>query len=58
MHSRNRWIVTMKCTVTKSVACENCTEEEARNNPFDFAVNEQEVNQHDWEVKRVERTME
>lgn len=48
------WIVTMKCEVTKEVIVEDCTEREARENPFDHAVEENEIEQYDWRVLRVE----
>lgn len=48
------FIVDMICKVRKSVTCENCTEEQARNQPFEFATDEQETDQLDWEVTRVE----
>lgn len=48
------YIVTMRCVVTKIVTCENCTEEQARNQPWEYATDEHEADQIDWEVKRVE----
>ena len=53
--NRANWSVTMRCVVTKVVTCEGCTEEESRNNPFEFATDEQETEQRDWDVERVER---
>lgn len=53
---KGNWIVTMRCVVTKSVYLEGCTEEEASNNPWEFAVDEHEVEQIDWDVMRIERT--
>jgi hypothetical protein len=47
------WVVNMTCTVVKEVICENCTEEEARLNPFDFAVDERELYQSGWDVNEV-----
>lgn len=47
------WIVTMKCVVRKEVICDDCTEDDARNNPWDFAGNEMETDQEDWEVLSV-----
>lgn len=44
------WIVKMTCTVTKQVICDGCTQEEAEENPFDFASDEVELEQIDWEV--------
>ena len=42
--------VTMECTVKKCVTCECETEEEARTNPWDYAVNEIEIDQTDFDV--------
>lgn len=47
------WIVTMVCTVRKQVICEDCTEEQAVEAPFDFAEDEVELEQIDWEVLEV-----
>jgi hypothetical protein len=47
------WNVRMRCVVTKLVTCEDCTEEEARTNPFEHAVDEMEIDQVDWEVLSV-----
>jgi hypothetical protein len=51
--TRRNWTVTVECKVQKSVDVENCTEEEARANPWDFAVNEVETDQIDWHVTNV-----
>ncbi len=51
---KKNWIVRIKCEVVKDVYCDNCTEEQARNNPFDHATNEVEVDQTDYDVKSVE----
>ncbi len=51
---KRQWIVRVDCKITKNVVCEDCTEEEARTNPFDFAIEETEVSQEDWTVKSVE----
>jgi hypothetical protein len=48
------WILTVKCTVTKSVVVEGCTEEQAQNDPWQYATNEHEVEMSDWEVTRTE----
>ena len=47
------WIVILNCSVTKQVICENCTEHEAEENPFDHAIDETEISQEDWEVLEV-----
>lgn len=51
---KRRWLVTMKCLVTKVVCCEDCTEEQARSEPFDHGVDEQETSQEDWTILSVE----
>jgi hypothetical protein len=48
-----QYIVRVRCKVMKVVVCENCTEEQAENEPFSFSVDEQEVEQYDWEVASV-----
>lgn len=47
--------LTMRCVITKVVEVEGCTEEDARTNPWEYAVSEQEVDQRDWDIERVER---
>jgi hypothetical protein len=47
------WKVRVRCVVTKIVYCDNCTEEEARAEPWDYAVEEHEVEQVDWAVTGV-----
>lgn len=51
----SQWIVRVRCVVVKEVICENCTKEEARTNPWDHVVCEQEIEQIDWDVTRVEK---
>jgi hypothetical protein len=51
---KKSWIVTMRCEVQKRVVTDECTYEEAEQNPWDHAEEETEVQQHDWEVQRVE----
>lgn len=48
------WIVRLKCTVYKDVVCENCTEDQAEEHPYEFATDETETDQIDWEVLSVE----
>ncbi len=50
---RASWVVRMKCVVIKEVICDDCTEEQARTRPFDFASDEQEIGQDDWEVTAI-----
>lgn len=50
---RGSWIVRMRCVVVKDVVVEDCTEEEARTQPWDHAESETEVEQIDWQVQKV-----
>jgi len=47
---KGNWSLKIQCVVTKVVACENCTEAEARQNPWEHAVDEFEDDQIDWKV--------
>ena len=49
------FVVTVDCKVRKIVTCEGCTEEQARANPWDYAVDETEIEQMDWEVVAIVR---
>lgn len=50
---KGSWVVRMTCDVDKEVICEDCTEEEARNNPFEHAIDERELCQNEYEVTDV-----
>lgn len=50
---KGSWIVRMKCVVTKEVVVDNCTESDAESNPWEFAVDETEIEQQDWDVLSV-----
>lgn len=50
---KKNWIVRMRCEVTKDVFVDDCTEEQARCNPWGHSSNEVEIDQHNWEVKSV-----
>jgi hypothetical protein len=51
---RGSWIVTMRCVITKEVYLEDCTEEQAGSiDCWDHAVDENEVDQIDWEIQSV-----
>lgn len=54
MKKKREWIVTVECTIKKSVCCSGCTEEQARETPWEFANQETEIAMTDWEVERVE----
>lgn len=47
------FIVNMRCVVMKKVYVEDCTEEQARNNPWEHATNEIEGDQIGWTVEGV-----
>lgn len=53
-----QWLVKMSCVVTKLVTCENCTEEQATQQPWNFCTDEQEIDMQDWTVLSVERDCE
>lgn len=54
MNTKTRdWIVRMKCEVVKDVMVTGCTEEEARNDPWQYAADEVEIEQPNWEVQSV-----
>ncbi len=53
MSEPKEWIVRIRCTVTKDVFTQKCTREEAEQNPWDFAVNEEETDVEDWETLSV-----
>jgi hypothetical protein len=50
---KGSWIVTLRATVTKEVVCDDCTEDQAGEDPFGHAVDERELDQIDYEVTDV-----
>lgn len=48
------WVVIAKCVITREIVCDDCTQQEAENDPFSFASDERELDQEDWEVMSVE----
>lgn len=50
---RRTWTARMRCVVTKVVTLENCTEAQARSDPWEFATDEQEVDQRDWDIEEL-----
>ena len=54
MAKKGSWIVTVECVVLKAIVCEDCTEEQARNETWQFAVDETELDMPDWTVQDVE----
>lgn len=49
----SNWIVRMRCVVIKEVCVDGCSESEAEHNPWNYAHEEIEVDQVDWEVLSV-----
>lgn len=45
--------VRTRCVIIKLVTCENCTEEQARADPFKYSVDELEIDMENWEVLSV-----
>ena len=45
-----QYVVTMVCKVRKSVTCEGGTEEQILADPWSYVVDEQEVEQIDWDI--------
>lgn len=54
MSEKRNWIVRMTRTVLTDVYVENCTKEQAHMTPFDYAYDEQDREQMDWEVISIE----
>lgn len=51
--TKGTYAVEMECVVRKVVICCDCTEEEARNDPWAHAEDETETDQLNWEVVSV-----
>lgn len=50
---KGSWIVRMKCVVYKDVFVGDCTEDQAREDPWEHATEENEVETVDWDVMDV-----
>ena len=53
MSAAKTFYVYMTCKVRKQVTCECETEEQAYEEPWEFATDEIEIDQVDWEVDEV-----
>ena len=51
---KSNWRVRMEVKVMKEVYCENCTKEQATDSPWEYAINESELDQIDWDVISIE----
>lgn len=55
MAKKGSWIVRMECVAIKEYILDDCTEEQAKEKPFDQdVIDEIEVYQIDWKVLSVE----
>jgi hypothetical protein len=54
LREKKNWIFRMRCVVDKDIFLENCTEEQARENPWAFSKDELEIDMRDWEIISVE----
>lgn len=50
---KSTYSVRMECTIIKIVTCEDCTEDQAKNDPFAYSVDELEADLLDWQVLSV-----
>jgi hypothetical protein len=49
------WVVRLKVERTVEVVCEGCTEQQARESPWDFVTGDElDIDQSDWDVVSVE----
>jgi len=55
---KSSWIVQMRCTVIRVIVCEDCTEEQARDDPFGHSTDEgDDLELVDWEVNAVDENV-
>lgn len=50
---KGSWIVRVKVVSIRELVCDDCTEEQARDNPYDHAVSDDEVHQEDWQIQDI-----
>lgn len=50
---KRTWVVRVECKVIKELVCEDCTEAQAWQDPWDYVQDECEIDQLDWEVRSV-----
>lgn len=50
---KGSWVVKLRETILKEVICENCTEQEAQDDPHRHSVDSRELSLEDWEVLRI-----
>ncbi len=49
-----KWEARLRCTVYKNVTLDGCTLEQAFDDPWEYAVDEIETDQVDWEIEKIE----
>jgi hypothetical protein len=54
---KSSWIVRVRKTVKTELICENCTEEQAKDNPYEYLVDEMEQDTEDYEVLSVKENI-
>lgn len=50
---KSSFIVSMRCVVRKEVVVTGCTRQQAETSPWEYAEDETETDQEDWEVLSV-----
>lgn len=51
--TKKSWVVEIRCEIVKELICDDCTEDQAENDPWEHAIDEREVYQEDWSVMSV-----
>lgn len=46
-------LVILECKVIKQLICEDCTDEQIEEDPFEFATDVMEIDQLDWELRDI-----
>lgn len=54
MKGKKEWVLKVRCVVEKEVVLSACTETEARQSPWGFAISERELSIPDWDVLTLE----
>jgi hypothetical protein len=44
------FVLTVRCVVERQIVCEDCTEAEARDDPWSHATDERDMSMPDWKV--------
>ena len=57
MPKKKNWLLKIKCEVTKEIYVENCTQEEAIEDPWSHSVDERDLEMPNWEVESIEENI-